>query len=235
MLDREISDQIMDHLRHRFYGKYRGTVTENDDPTHRGRLEVVVPAVTGEQKVWAMPCVPYAGKGVGSYALPEKKAGVWVEFEGGDPSYAIWTGFFWADEELPKDENGKEVNPSVKISRSQEGLMLALHDDNQRIVLSDKNGHNFIQIDVRGEKITVQAKQKVVVQAPLIELVESASHPLVFGDDLLQYLNNLVALFNAHLHTGELALGVFPVTPAPPVSPFPSAQLSMLSTKVKTG
>ena len=73
-----------------------------------------------------------------------------------------------------------------------------------------------------------------VVEAPQIELVEGATHPLVFGDNLLQYLNQLVATFNAHLHPGETVLGI-PVTPAPPVAPFPPATPSLLSVKVKTG
>ena len=43
---------------------------------------------------------------------------------------------------------------------------------------------------------------------------------LGFGDQLLQYLNQLVTLFNTHVHPGELAAGFIPVTPAPPVAPF---------------
>ena len=75
----------------------------------------------------------------------------------------------------------------------------------------------------------------MIVEAPQIELVESATHPLVFGDDLMTYLNQLVTMFNAHLHPGELAAGILPVTPAPPVPPFPPATPSLLSMKVKTG
>ena len=75
----------------------------------------------------------------------------------------------------------------------------------------------------------------MVVEAPQIELVENGSHPLVFGDQLLQYLNQLVAMYQGHIHPGELALGVFPVTPAPPVPPLPPATPSLLSTKVKSG
>ena len=42
------------------YGKYRGTVKENDDPDHLGRIQANVPDiydsfVTG----WALPCTPY--------------------------------------------------------------------------------------------------------------------------------------------------------------------------------
>ena len=45
-----------------FYGKYRGLVIDNDDPTQRARLQVTVNAVMGEEAVWAMPCLPYAGR-----------------------------------------------------------------------------------------------------------------------------------------------------------------------------
>ena len=44
---------------------------------------------------WAMPCFPIAGKQQGTYFIPQIGAGVWVEFENGDPNYPIWTGCFW--------------------------------------------------------------------------------------------------------------------------------------------
>jgi hypothetical protein len=66
-------------------------------------------------------------------------------------------------------------------------------------------------------------------------LVQNATHPLVFGDNLLQYLNQLVTTFNTHIHPGELALGFIPITPATPVAPFPPATPSLLSTRVKCG
>jgi uncharacterized protein involved in type VI secretion and phage assembly len=94
-------DEILDYLASHFFGKYRGTVVGNADDTNRGRLQVQVPAVLGGETVWALPCVPYAGDGVGFYALPEPGTAIWVEFEGGDPSFAVWTGCFWADNELP--------------------------------------------------------------------------------------------------------------------------------------
>jgi hypothetical protein len=53
----------------------------------------------------------------------------------------------------------------------------------------------------------------------------------VFGDQLLAYLNQLVAMFNAHVHPGEMAGGVLPVTPAPPVPFFPAATPALISTK----
>lgn len=85
-----------------FFGKYRGKVEDNLDPLLLGRLQVSVPAVLPSGVFcWAMPCVPYAGEGVGFFAIPPLKANVWVEFEGGNPDLPIWSGCFWGEGETP--------------------------------------------------------------------------------------------------------------------------------------
>ena len=85
-----------------YYGKYRGTVANNLDPMMQGRVQVSVPGVLGEGRLsWAMPNSPYAGNGVGFFAIPPVDANVWVEFEGGDPDYPIWAGCFWGLGEIP--------------------------------------------------------------------------------------------------------------------------------------
>jgi hypothetical protein len=84
-----------------YYGKYRGRVEANLDEELMGRIQVSCPAVPGLRLGWAMPCVPYAGPGVGWFAIPPIGADVWVEFEGGDPNYPIWSGCFWQPGEIP--------------------------------------------------------------------------------------------------------------------------------------
>ena len=79
-----------------FYGKYRGTVINNIDPLQIGRIQVQVPDVSGLlPSSWAMPCVPVAGSNMGMFTVPPLGAGVWVEFERGDPDYPIWVGGYW--------------------------------------------------------------------------------------------------------------------------------------------
>jgi uncharacterized protein involved in type VI secretion and phage assembly len=80
----------------RYLGKYRGTVLNNVDPMQIGRIQVIVPDVSSVLPTsWAMPCVPVAGINTGMFAVPPIGAGVWVEFEHGDPDYPIWTGCYW--------------------------------------------------------------------------------------------------------------------------------------------
>jgi hypothetical protein len=82
-------------------GKVRGKVVNNVDPLMLGRIIALVPTVSELPLTWATPCVPYAGKGVGFFALPPIGANVWIEFEGGDPGKPIWTGCFWGKGEAP--------------------------------------------------------------------------------------------------------------------------------------
>ena len=79
-----------------FYGKFRGIVTDIQDPLMMGRIKASVPDVLGEQESgWAMPCAPFGGSGMGFFSLPSVGAGVWIEFEYGDPDYPIWSGCWW--------------------------------------------------------------------------------------------------------------------------------------------
>jgi uncharacterized protein involved in type VI secretion and phage assembly len=131
----EVTERLVDWVRSRYFGKYRGTVVSNQDDTNRGRLQVHVPAVLGALEPWAMPCVPYAGDKVGFYSLPAKGAGVWVEFEAGDPSFPIWTGCFWADKELPVSQ----TDAAVKLWQTEK-LILRADDDADELHLENDGG-----------------------------------------------------------------------------------------------
>lgn len=223
------------HEASQHFGKYRGTVTDNQDPRKQGRLKVKVPEILGDvDSGWALPCAPYAGDKTGAYAVPAVNAGVWVEFEAGDVSRPIWVGCWWKSDTLPTDEAGSAATPDVKITRSEEGLLLALHDDSQVIALSDGDGANILKIEVRQGTVTLKASTKVVVDAPQIELVANATHPGVFGDNLVQFLGQFVTAFNTHMHPGQMA-GPLPVTPMIPAVPQAPPAPSLLSTTVKLG
>ena len=106
------TDPLIDlHIAHsqRVWGKYAGRVASADDTEQSGRLQVVCPAILGSAAVWARPCVPYAGPGVGFFFLPPDGANVWIEFEGGDPSRPIWTGCFWGKGELPAEAASRDI------------------------------------------------------------------------------------------------------------------------------
>jgi hypothetical protein len=106
-----------------FFGKYRGKVVNNIDPLMQGRLVVLVPAVSEMPLSWAMPCVPYAGRNVGFFALPPIAANVWIEFEEGDPNFPIWSGCFWGDGQVPAEP----ALPTTKVIKT-ETVTLEMND-----------------------------------------------------------------------------------------------------------
>ena len=80
----------------RYFGKYSGVVINNIDPLQMGRIQASVPDVSNViPTTWAKPCVPVAGTQMGSYFIPPIGAGVWIEFEQGDPNYPVWVGGWW--------------------------------------------------------------------------------------------------------------------------------------------
>ncbi|HEX8777968.1 MAG TPA: phage baseplate assembly protein V [Rhodanobacter sp.] len=113
----------------RFYGKYRGTVIQNVDPEQIGRIQAMVPDVSGLlPSSWAMPCVPFAGKQSGVYVVPQIGAGVWVEFEQGDPDYPVWSGGYWdSAAEVPALAlAGNPASPSLVLqSGLQNGITIS--------------------------------------------------------------------------------------------------------------
>ena len=146
--------ELMDRVRNRFYGKYRGVVTDVDASTMR--VKASVPSVlpmggTG----WCMPCVPYAGPQVGMIMLPEVGSGVWIEFEGGDVSYPIWVGGYWHAGEVPS-----QASATVKSIITTAGS-LALDDDAQSITLTDAQ-QNTVVLDSNGVTSTSGSSQVAI-------------------------------------------------------------------------
>ena len=73
----------------RFFGVYRGVVVT---ATSDGILTLKVPQVLSDQVTGpAFPVATVSGK------IPASGQGVWVVFEGGDPSYPLWIGKFIPD------------------------------------------------------------------------------------------------------------------------------------------
>lgn len=155
-----------------FYGKYRGVVTDNDDPNKLGRVRVKVQDVLGDKESgWALPALPYAGDGVGLYLIPPVNAFVWVEFEHGDPDYPIWTGCFWgARDRLP----GSPVSPNVKVLKTGVGT-ITLDDSAGSITIeTNKSPKMKIAIDSQGIEIDDGNQGTIKLKGNKVSINDSA-------------------------------------------------------------
>ena len=226
----EVVARLVERVEGRYFGKYRGQVTDNNDPDNLGRIKAKVPRVLSDEETgWALPAFIYGGAAdQGLFAMPDVGAGVWIEFEGGDLSYPIWSGTWFTSGDIPES-----AQAGKKVFKTSSGHKIVLDDDGGSLEITDSNA-NSVTMDASTVKIAAGGAVKVVIDAPQIELVDGATSPLVLGDQLIQYLNQMVQMFNTHMHPGE-ATALGPVTPAPPAPPLQPPTPSLLSTKVNTG
>jgi phage baseplate assembly protein gpV len=134
---------VIERMRSRFFGKYRGVVIDVDAATMR--VKATVPAVLGQQSSgWARPCVPFAGPNMGFAFLPDVGSGVWIEFEGGDVSLPIWVGGYWHDGEQPSD-----ATASVRAIVTKAGQKVLIDVDGGTVTVEDSNG-NSVTFDSNG-------------------------------------------------------------------------------------
>ncbi|OQX17040.1 MAG: hypothetical protein BWK76_10880 [Desulfobulbaceae bacterium A2] len=138
--------EMADYMRNRHFGKHRGIVREVGADDNLGRIKALVPAVYGEEETalspWALPCVPFAGQDHGLVLVPEIGDGVWIEFEAGDISRPIWTGCWWADDEIPDP-----AAPRVRTLVTTAGHKLVLDDAENRLQLLHAAGAELTMTD----------------------------------------------------------------------------------------
>ena len=158
-----------------YYGKFRGVVTDNKDPLMIGRIKAKVPDVMGDQESgWAMPCAVFAGSGMGLFALPSTGAGVWIEFEHGDPDYPIWAGCFWGSvAELPPV---LLAPPYKKVMLKTEGGASVTLDDTPGIggITLETPGGQKVAITGIGIEIDNGMGGSIKIQGPKISLNNGA-------------------------------------------------------------
>jgi uncharacterized protein involved in type VI secretion and phage assembly len=156
---------LLEHVKHRFFGKYRGTVTDVDASTMR--IKASVPSVLPNISTgWCMACVPYAGPNVGFVMLPEVGSGVWIEFEGGDVSFPIWTGCYWRTDEVPS-----AASATVKSIITDAGS-LAFDNDASSATLGDSSQDS---LTLTGGAVTIASGGgKIVADSSGVSLNDGA-------------------------------------------------------------
>lgn len=157
-----------------FWGKYRGTVLNNVDPEFRGRLLCMVPDVYGVvPSSWAEPCAPLAGPTgppMGAYLVPPIGAGVWVEFEHGDPDFPIWVGCrFGSTADVPAmAKAGLPVSPSIVLQTAGQNMVVISDLPGPAGGITIQSAASIVSINQTGISLTAP---KVEITAAAINLV----------------------------------------------------------------
>jgi uncharacterized protein involved in type VI secretion and phage assembly len=163
-----------------FYGKYRGVVTNNQDPLQIARIRASVPDVYGDlESGWAMPAAPFGGDGLGFFAVPSEGAGVWIEFECGDPDYPIWTGSWWGSvREMPSvlfaPPPPSGTDPKVLI-KTKGGHSILLDDSpGQGGITLETSGGQKIVLNSQGIEITNGQGASIKLSGPTVKINDQA-------------------------------------------------------------
>lgn len=185
----------------RYYGPYRATVVNNDDPEFRGRVMVECPRakLSKNNGHWIMP-MESSGPKHGQFWPPEIGAVVWIFFDNGDPSVPLcYTGGWY-----PKGKVAASLTPEAGGPKARGWTTPAGHE----IVLSDKDGE---------EQITIMHKDGLIVKVTSDKVSVGAANgdfePMMRGKAVKTYLEN---------HTHSHSWGPTGV----PIQPFPSDGLS---------
>jgi uncharacterized protein involved in type VI secretion and phage assembly len=139
-----------------FFGKFRGIVTDNLDPQMTGRVRARVPDVMGDRESgWALPCAPFGGDRTGFFAVPAVGAGIWVEFEHGNPDLPIWAGCWWG--------SAAEMPPKL----------LTPPPPSKKVMVHTEGGHSILVDDtpgVGGITLETATGQRIALTATAIEI-----------------------------------------------------------------
>jgi hypothetical protein len=137
--------------RKRFYGRYAGTVAINIDPKRIGRLMVRVPDVLGDDScIWAEPASPLVGTNMGLSFVPPVNSGVWVEFQQGDPNYAVWTGGWrGSDTDVPAAAGtAPPTNPPVVLQSQAQNVVVISSTPGEGVLIETSAGAAGPRIEI---------------------------------------------------------------------------------------
>jgi uncharacterized protein involved in type VI secretion and phage assembly len=162
----------------KYFGVYRGTVVNNIDPLQMGRIMATVPDVGGViPSTWAMPCVPIAGKQMGTFMVPQIGSGIFMQFEAGDPDRPVWIGGWWGNAaEVPALAlAGVPGDPNIVIQTTLQNAIVVsdLPGPTGGIMLKSTTGATIIVNDT-GIYIQNGKGASIVMAGPSVTINEGA-------------------------------------------------------------
>lgn len=167
-------------------GFVQGTVVENNNSKYPGMVKVSFTVwEKGKNMIeWVRLMSPYAGAGYGTYVVPEINETVLVGFIGGSLKKPFLLGsLFPANANIVKQQFDKnnvnkymETKGGVKIAiddtkgkqsvtvTTPKSASVTIEDENQTIVMTDKNGKNKIVMDMKKGEISIIAAKKITLK-----------------------------------------------------------------------
>lgn len=194
-----IQDNGVEYLG-RYYSRYRGLVIDNQDPSGLDKLLVYIPKM--DAQIWARSCGTIGGYQWGcKLQTPSKGDLVWVEFENGNLTSALWAYHTWTLGQKPEELEDPEVLGLVTPG----GHRITLQDQMGLLKISLKDG---LEIEVDPDNLTVKFGDTTLENdGKVIQINGGDNKGMVNIEDLTSKLNKLVnevnqlrITFNTHTH-----------------------------------
>lgn len=147
-----------------------GIVTDNNDPSHQGRVKVMFPWLTSDHASdWARVVVVGGGDQRGIEFLPEVNDEVLVGFEMGNIHHPYILGGLWNGQDAPPVASGTAISGGKvrqRIIRSRAGHVITLDDTEGGggVTVADRNG-NKVQLDSGANKLTITVQGDASIEA----------------------------------------------------------------------
>lgn len=161
LLDREGTDAREQGL---VRGVSVGVVTQNRDPNGLGRVKVRFPwRENPDESHWARVAAPMAGKGRGTFFLPEVDDEVLVAFEAERVEHPYIVGGLWNGQDLPPERNANGRN-DLRLIRSRSGHEIVFDDGAEgRIEIHLKDGKRTVRLDPDGIEISDDTGNSIAI------------------------------------------------------------------------
>ena len=179
-------DRAMTWPEGHYYGVYPATVSDNQDSSGQGRVQVQLPwspdPAGAQYKVWARLATMMAGGNRGTWFIPEVGDEVLVSFLGGNPKSpyvigALWNGQDQAPQKIDQNNDIRSITSRSGIRVTMDdtssavtltletpgGQKVTLADGGPSIQMSDSNG-NSIQMNSSGITITAASQLNIHAQ-----------------------------------------------------------------------
>ena len=194
----ELLNQFIQNLRdlglekvlRRYYSVYRAEVMENEDPEKRGRIRVKCASLFGEATIeqWAVPRnFTGAAPGRGFFYPPEVGDFVYVEFEGGDTRYPIYSGGWFGvtgaegaeEDEIPSEFVSEGDAPVIRGFKNKFGHTVILDETEGKETLT-------VRTPVAGSTPEEFKGHEIVMSSTpdqeMITLSSAAGHLVIMDD-----------------------------------------------------
>jgi uncharacterized protein involved in type VI secretion and phage assembly len=141
-----------------------GVVAQNKDPDGLGRVKVRFPwREKPDETFWARIAVPMAGKGRGTWFLPEVGDEVLVACEADKVEHPYVLGCLWNGQDPPPETNRDGKN-DIRMIHSRSGHEIVFDDGAEgRIDIHLKDGTRTVRLDPDGIQIKDDGGNSIVI------------------------------------------------------------------------